>query len=436
MEKKTTAQLEAEKKARKNAIEVAEKAYNEFEVTEPTDIQKSFDLLKSIIELKGADEVKNFDEKIAAIEAASIEAKEAKEAELKTIGDRLEATIKALDIVQARVKADRNSGTATPSTKTFAELLSENINEKASEITTLKKGQSTSFEMKDMSFATAFSTAGSSVAFSRPGIIELPKRKLHIRQLLTGGNMGAKSTFDYVKEVTGSGSIAPVAEATLKPQIELALQEVSVKAEWIAGWLRISRNMLDDVTGMTTFLQSRLPELLLRAEDNQLLNGTGTSPQLSGITDAGNFTAPNSGYTIDVEQLVGAVAQLEGYDREANGILLNPADWYRIWLTKSTGSVAGLYNLPTELISRVGDQMFIAGVPVFRSTAIAVDKFIVGDWAMGANFILREAPRVEFFYEDGVNVRENMVTVRIEERVAFPIYGDNYFIYGDFGNVS
>ena len=66
MEKKTTAQLEAEKKARKNAIEVAEKAYNEFEVTEPTDIQKSFDLLKSIIELKGADEVKNFDEKIAA----------------------------------------------------------------------------------------------------------------------------------------------------------------------------------------------------------------------------------------------------------------------------------------------------------------------------------------------------------------------------------
>ena len=434
MEKKTTAQIEAEKKARKNAIDVAEKAYNEFEVKEPSDLQKSFDLLKAVIELKGADEVKNFDEKIAAIEAATLEAKEAKEAELKTIGERLEATISALDIVQARVKADRNNGTATPSTKSFAELLSENINEKASEITTLKKGQSTSFEMKDMSFATSFSTAGTSVAFARPGIIELPKRKLHIRQLLTGGNMGAKSTFDYVKEVAGSGSIAPVAEATLKPQIELALQEVSVKAEWIAGWLRISRNMLDDVTGMTTFLQSRLPELLLRAEDNQLLNGTGTSPQLSGITDAGNFTAPTGTSTIDVEQLVQAVAQLEGYDREANGILLNPADWYRIWLNKA--AVGGEYDLPMNLVTKVGDQMFIAGVPVFRSTAIAVDKFIVGDWAMGANFILREAPRVEFFYEDGINVRENMVTVRIEERVAFPIYGDNYFIYGDFGNVS
>jgi HK97 family phage major capsid protein len=435
MEKKTPAQLEAEKKARKTAIDTAEKAYNDFEIKDPaTDVQKSFDLLKTVLELKGVEEVKNFDEKIAAIEAAALELKEAKETEVKSISERLEATISALDIVQARVKADSRRSNTTASTKSFGEMLSEGIQEKASEITSLKKGQSASFEMKDMTFATAFSTADTSIAFVRPGIIELPKRKLHIRSLLTGGNMGAKATFDYVKEVAGSGAIAPVAEGTLKPEIALALVEASVRAEWIAGWFRISRNMLDDVTGMTTFLQSRLPELLLRAEDAQLLNGTGTSPQLSGITDAGNFTAPTGTATIDVEQLVNAIAQLEGYDREANGVLLNPADWYRIWLTKAAGS--GEYDLPMNLVTKVGDQMFIAGVPVFRSTAIAVDKFIVGDWAMGANFILREAPRVEFFYEDGTNVRENMVTVRIEERVAFPIYGDNYFIYGDFGNVS
>jgi HK97 family phage major capsid protein len=433
--KKTLSELEAEKKARKTAIENAEKAYNDFEIKDPaTDVQKSFDLLKTVLELKGAEEVKNFDEKIAAIEAAALELKEAKETEVKNISERLEATISALDIVQARVKSDSRKAGSTASTKSFGEMLSEGIQEKASEITSLKKGQSASFEMKDMTFATAFSTANTSVAFVRPGIIELPKRKLHIRQLLTGGNMGAKATFDYVKEVAGSGAIAPVAEGTLKPEIALALVEASVRAEWIAGWFRISRNMLDDVTGMTTFLQSRLPELLLRAEDAQLLNGTGTSPQLSGITDAGNFTAPTGTATIDVEQLVQAIAQLEGYDREANGVLLNPSDWYRIWLTKAAGS--GEYDLPMNLVTKVGDQMFIAGVPVFRSTAIAVDKFIVGDWAMGANFILREAPRVEFFYEDGTNVRENMVTVRIEERVAFPIYGDNYFIYGDFGNVS
>lgn len=447
MEKKTPAQIEAEKKARKTAIETAEKAYNEFEIKDPaTDLQKSFDLLKTVLELKGAEEVKNFEEKMEAIEAASEAAKTASAEELKTLGEKLEITIKAFDQLQVRMGKDRTKIEKIAETKSFTSMLAEGIDEVKGDFKALldKKTSSVTFQMKavaDMDFATNFSTARTTVAYNRPGIIELPKRKVHIRQLLTTGGMGAKSTFNYVKEVTGdylgtpSGSgPASVAEATLKPQFDLKLQEAAAPAEWIAGWLRISRNMLDDVEGMTTFLQSRLPELLLRAEDQQLLSGNGTSPQISGITDAGNFTAPTGSATIDVEQLVEAIAQLEGYDREANGILLNPADWYRIWLTKASGS--GEYDLPMNLVTKIGDQMFIAGVPVFRSTAIAVDKFIVGDWAMGANLIIREAPRVEFFREDGINVRENMITVRVEERIAFPIYGDNYFISGDFGNAS
>lgn len=448
-ETKLTPEQKAAKEKRDREIKSAQDAYDNFEIKEPEDVEKKFALLKSLYELQGAEEVKNFEEKMEAVEAAIKEAEEAKDEEIKAIAEKLEITIKAFDQLQVRMGNDRNITKMTqPETKSFNSMLAEGIAEVKDGFQDLanKKVSSINFQMKavaDMDFATNFSTARTTVAYNKPGIIELPKRKVHIRQLLTTGGMGAKSTFNYVKEVTGdylgspSGSgPASVAEATLKPQFDLKLVEAAVPAEWIAGWLRISRNMLDDVEGMTTFLQSRLPELLLRAEDQQLLSGTGTTPQISGITDSGNYTAPTGSATIDVEQLVQAIAQLEGYDREANGILLNPADWYNIWLTKSTGSVAGLYNLPQELIARVGDQMYIAGVPVFRSTAIAVDKFIVGDWAMGANLIIREAPRVEFFREDGVNVRENMITVRVEERIAFPIYGDNYFIYGDFGNAS
>lgn len=449
---KTDAETKEQKEAkekRAKEIKSAEEAYEAFEIKGPEDVKKSFELQKALFELKGAYEVKNFEEKMAAINEKMETAKTATETELKELREMLTIDIKALDQLQARVGNDRNRTQITqPETKSFNSMLAEGIDELKDEFKALsdKKIKSTSFQMKavaDMSFPVNFATARTTVAYNKPSIIELPKRKVHIRQLLQTGGMGAKSTFNFVKEVTGdylgnpAGSgPASVAEATLKPQFDVKLVEAAVPAEWIAGWLRISRNMLDDVEGMTTFLQSRLPELLLRAEDQQLLSGTGTSPQISGITDSGNYTAPTGSATIDVEQLVQAIAQLEGYDREANGILLNPADWYNIWLTKSTGSVAGLYNLPTELIQRVNDQMYIAGVPVFRSTAIAVDKFIVGDWAMGANLIIREAPRVEFFREDGINVRENMITVRVEERIAFPIYGDNYFIYGDFGNVS
>jgi HK97 family phage major capsid protein len=310
------------------------------------------------------------------------------------------------------------------------------MKENTDKFATMKKGQSFEFEMKavaDMTFANNFSTADASVAFVRPGIIELPKRKLHIRELLTGGGMGNKSTFDYVKEIAGEGAPATAAEGATKSQFDLDLQEVSVKAEWIAGFIKISRNMLDDVEGMTTFLGSRLPELLLRTEDAQILNGNGTSPNLSGITNTGNFTAFGGAATIDIEQLVQAISQLEALDREANGILLNPADYYNIMLTKASGS--GEYDFPS-LVQITNGQMFVAGVPVYKSTAMTVDKFLVGDWRMGANLIFREPAKVQFFYEDGTNAQQNKVTVRVEERVALPIYGNDYFIYGDFGNVA
>ena len=381
--------------------------------------------------------------------AATAEAKsqiEAKMAELKSKLDEIE-TLKS-QIVVLKDAADKNQAvidefvaaknakSVTPEVKTFNSMLMDGIKENEDKIRTLKKGQSVSFEMKavaDMTFANNFSTADNSVTTVRPGIIELPKRKLHIRQLLQGGSMGT-SNFAYVKEVAGEEAPETVAEGAAKNQFDLDFQEAEVKAEYIAGYIRMSKKMLDDVTGMTTFLQSRLMEKLLRVEDDQLLNGDGTSPNLSGITDSGNFTAASGG-SVDVEQLVYAIAQLENLDREANGILLNPSDYWAIALNK--GATSGDYSLPAGIVTvSEGGILRIGGVPVYRSTAVTADKFIVGDWVMGANLLTREAPRVEFFYEDGNNVTKNQVTVRVEERVAFPIYGSDYFIYGDFGNAS
>lgn len=319
--------------------------------------------------------------------------------------------------------------------KQFSEAFAIATKENADKLAALKKGETLRLDLKDMTFGNAFTTAGASVTYVKPGIIELPKRKLHIRELLPGGGMGNKSTFDFVKEITGSGSpIAPVGEGQQKPQFGLKLEETSVRAQWIAGFMKMSVNLLDDVEGMTTFLQSRLPEKLLRVEDEQILDGNGVANNLLGIQSVGNFTAGATAVTNRAETLVNAISQLENLDREANGILLNPADWYTLWMYKAVTS--GEYTLPVNLVERVGGQMFIAGVPVFKSTAERALDYLVGDWNMGANLITREPARVEFFREDGTNVQTNQITVRIEERVALPVYGNDYFIYGTFDAVS
>ena len=362
--------------------------------------------------------------------------------ELKAVKDAFEVKYKALEMyidqMQIKVKSISNN-TGKIITPSFASAFSESMTEQTDNFLKMskeKKGK-VDFQLKavtDMSFGTNFPTAGASVTFVRPGIIELPKRKLHIRELLPGGGMGQMSSFDFVKEIAGDGQIGTVQEAAQKPQIDLNLQEVSLKAQWIAGFLRISRNMLDDVIGMTTFLQSRLPELLLRQEDAQILFGNGTGSNLSGILNTGNYTAATTAATVLVEQLVDSIAQLEEYDREANGILMGVHDFYNIYKTKST---AGVYSLPGnnmpgnaigQFVTAENGNLWIAGVPVYRSTAMISGTAIVGDWNMGANFITREPARLEFFYEDGTNVQTNQVTVRIEERVVLAIYCNNYFI--------
>jgi len=50
---------------------------------------------------------------------------------------------------------------------------------------------------------------------------------------------------------------------------------------------------------------------------------------------------------------------------------------------------------------------------------------------MGAQLLTQEGMRIEFFAEDGTNVRENKVTVRIEGNYALPVYGPDYFIKGN-----
>lgn len=394
---------------------------------EKKELMEQLEALKT--ELKTAADVavkKEIEAKMAELKT-QLEAITEVKNDIKVIKDAADKNQKALD----ELIVAKNQKPVNPEGTSFNSLLAEGIKENFDKITTLKKGQSVSFDMKavaDMTFAVNFSTADSSVAQVRPGIIELPKRKLHIRQLLQGGTMGT-STFDYVKEVTGEEAPETVAEGSAKNQFHLSLQEVSSPSQYIAGYIRLSRKMLDDVQGMTTFLQSRLLELLLREEDDQLINGDGTSPNISGITDSGNYTAASTAETAEALMLIDAISQLEGYDREANGILLHPTDYW---------TLAKLSNLnqSSVVVTSENGVLRIGGVPVFRSTACAVDQYIVGDWAMGANFLVREAPRVEFSYEDATNFTTNKVTVRVEERVAFPIYGDNYFIVGDFGNVS
>lgn len=350
--------------------------------------------------------------------------------------DELDKTVKAVDKLLGRQNeiqiASKESGMSFD--QYFSDQLAIGFKENADALAkfTRKETKSFNFQMKtvgDMAFSTNFGTASQSVAMVRPGIIEGTSRKVHLRQLFPQGSMSG-STFYYVKESgTGEGTIGTVAEGSAKAQVDFDLAEASANAEYIAGYTVISKKMLADTNGMTSFLQSRLIERLLKAEDSQLLSGDGVTPNIGGVLKTGNYTAYSGSSANDIDEIIGGISQMEdSLERDANGILVRPATLYD--MVRSKQSNAG-YNLPMGVTVDPNGTPRILGVPVYASTAMTAGKFIVGDFRLGALLLMREPPVVEFFEQDSTNVRSNKITVRVEERIAFPIFGSDYFIYGD-----
>ena len=396
-----------------------------------------------------ADGVKSFKEKADANEKSL--------GEIKTFVDETSKEVKGLKEWQVKKdEADEKNQKALddliagkgkevqPAVKTFGQQLTDGIKANYDAIRSLKKGQNVSMEVDvmtglrksieggfdtkavtDMTFATNFTNADTSITQVRPGIVALPNRKVHIRQLLPLGVLG-KSDYAYVKETGKDGDLAAWnAAAGTKSQFDINLTEATAPSEYIAGFLAITRKMLDDVDSLTSFLQMRLMEMYYKAEDAQLLTGNGTAPNLSGIIT--NAAASTSTATKKYDQLLDDMGTIEDADYEVNGILVKPSAYYKMVQSKASGS--GEYDRP-GVVDIINGQLYFNGVPVYMSTAMGANSYLLGDFAKGAQLLIRENPRVEFFEQDSTNVRQNKITVRIEGRVAFPIYYSGAFITG------
>lgn len=277
----------------------------------------------------------------------------------------------------------------------------------------------------------AAGSAGAGVPVTRlPGVLELPQRRMTIRDLISSGRMDGNS-LEYVREVGFTNSAAPVAEGAVKPESDLQFDLVSTSAKVIPHWMKASRQILSDFSQLRSVIDQRLMYGLAYAEENQLLNGDGTGQNLHGILpQASDFTAPITiASATEIDNLRLAMLQAELAEFPSTGVVLNPADWGRIELEKDT---TGRYIIgnPQGTIAPT-----IWGLPVVTTKAIAIDTFLTGAFKMGAQLFDRWDARVEVGYVNDDFTR-NLVTILAEERLALAVYRPEAFVVGDFGNVT
>ena len=386
------------------------------------------------------EEIKSAFEGIKSEVNGAIESAKADNASaLQSVKSELEATKAQISVVKdeiEKLEAKQNRSKMNQvEVKGFNATLADAIEQNTDSLAKLGRGEQkrSSFILDTKAVGTmteAVNLTGDITRQYANQVYALPSRKVHLRSLLPIGTIN-QGLFTFPYESGGEGDPAAQVQGSSKAQVDFDITMKDAPAQYIAGYVRISRQMLDDIPAMTSFLQSRLLEKYLIAEDAQLLSGNGTAPNLQGIT--GVATAATGAATVDVEQLVQAIAQLESSNYSATGIMVNPTDWAAIMNTKNTNAA---YSLPASTVVTTDGSVSIAGIPLYKSTAIAVDKFLVGDWSMGAQIMQNQGISVQFSEMDGDNFTKNLITVRVEARIAFPIYYNGAFVYGDFGNVA
>ena len=261
-----------------------------------------------------------------------------------------------------------------------------------------------------------------------------PTSPTHIRQLLAQGSTQS-DVVRFVKESGYNNGAAAKAEGQELSQSDFDMTAVDANVRKIGTYFRISEEMLADTPQLTSYISARAPEKLLQVEDSQILNGNGSSPNLSGIiTDAATFAAGSLANSVEdaneFDVIVAALNQLAASNYEADTILLNPTDFHKIILLKDSTN----NYLKDQVYS--GIQPVFMGVKVVLNTAISAGDFLIGNFGVGTQLWVRDGINVEFFKEDGINVREGFVTIRVSERVALTNYLPNAFVAGDFSTAK
>lgn len=372
---------------------------------------------------KSQDKLKEQQEKALA-EAGQLSAK-SKETidELLIKHNELQAELRAIEQRQVAIY----SGSGPKRAKTVGEQVVESDAYKGF----LAKGGRGSVSLQVQAAITSTSAGGLIMPLHEKEPVSLPKRRLVVRDLLNVIPI-TTSSVDYPKMTVRTNLAAPVAEEAAKPYSTYTWANATAIVRVIAHLAKLTRQAMDDAPRLVAEVDAEMRYGLGLVEEAQLLNGSGVGQNLLGIVpQATAYVAPITIVAptrIDMLRLAMLQAALALYP--ADGIVINEADWAGIELTKTTDG-AYLFANPQ---GSVGQRMW--GLPVVATPAMALDAFLVGNFAIGATIYDRMGVELLISTENVDDFEKNLATMRAEERIALAVKRPASFIVGDFGLVA
>ena len=236
---------------------------------------------------------------------------------------------------------------------------------------------------------------------------ELLDEPLTFLSLISTGTTDS-SWLEYAQIVSETDNAAIVPEGELKPLSDVTTAKAEAKAHVYADGFDITNQMLADDGAIATFMETRIRQHVNNKVEDVLINGDVTA-NVKGILTTSGVQA--QAYDTDViTTIAGALAKIEKVQATPQAIVMNPADAWKLSLTKEAG-VGFLMGNPLQQ----GLNPTPFGVPLVKSNRVKAGTFLVGNFK-SVQFLQREALSVVAFNQHKDYAQRNLSYVRAELR--------------------
>ncbi len=293
---------------------------------------------------------------------------------------------------------------------------------------------------------TGFSdtSAGAFVTTNRLPVVSdlIGERRITVRDLCTNINI-TSDTFDYVTVTAKTNAAATVLEATtsatpglnnvavgaytaahgLKPESAMTFAVVTSIVETIAHMIPVSRRAAADGGQIMQLINEFLLYGLREEEEDQILNGNGTTPNLRGILQTVGIGTVGSAGT-DLDAIVDAIRVTRAANREPNAMVIHPNDWYSTGFLLAKDS-AGNYLVGDPRAS-IDQLNALWGLRVVVTPAMTENTALVGDFKQA---VVADRQQGTIYVTDSHNdhFARNILDILAEERIGFGVLDPEAF---------
>lgn len=267
-----------------------------------------------------------------------------------------------------------------------------------------------------------------------PGITPFLRASPTFWDYITKGRTGAP-TYVWVNKTTTEGAAAFIAPGQYKPNISFSMDAHTSVAKKIADSAKATTELLQDIDGMTTFIEQELKYQLLIKLNSTLMTGVSSNTSPAGIQTLSVPYSSTAIHTLNpnyMDCIRAVVGQMRsGYLTGDITVFINSVDAANMDLSKAVNS--GVYLLPPFTTN---DGRKIGGATIVEDNNVPVGHFQAAFLRFYRILIYKDLS-IAWGWEND-DFTKNLVTAICEMRLH-QFFNEAYtgaFVYDTFDHVK